>query len=901
MVAKSNRKDVSMYLPFWMHAEDTAGIMLELWYEWVPELVRRRICEFSDEAAIQKTCQFFGLTHDYGKMSILFQSKILQSMDEARTRLEKAGIHLLTLEHLRHSAPNPHAWMGEEILSSLGCPDSLSVVVGAHHGRPVPHKRRQIQVDPATFYGSQKEVWETLWQEWLVYVWGRCEAASWSDFPELSPEAQTLLSGLLIMADWIASNTYYFPLIDNDDLGHGDAYPQRVEDAWNKLNLPSFWSSDAFGMDEENFREHFGFRPNAVQKAVLQSVQEAAGPALYILEAQMGVGKTEAALAAAEILAQNWGCGGIFFGLPTQATANGIFPRLLSWAEGRSTEMRNSVRLAHGMAEMNEDYRALFQGQAVTEEDAEQRNGLVVHPWFKGRKQALLANFAVGTIDQFLMASLNQRHVMLRHLGLAGKVIILDECHAYDAYMNAFLDRSLEWLAAYGTPVIILSATLPTARRVELVRAYQRGRQGAAALRGYEGQLQQNSISEEAWQHTSAYPVLTWTDGSFKTEQRVIPTEAVERELSVSWTTDDELIPLIQEALSDGGCAALILNTVKRAQACFVLLREACPNLEIKLFHSRFMSPDRAEKERELLQRLGKNSEKRQRDGLLVIGTQVLEQSLDIDVDLMLTDLCPMDLLMQRIGRLQRHRRHDAMRPRRLREARCYVIQAADGTFESGAKAIYQEWPLAQTRRILQELGSRRIALPRDISELVQEAYRFPAEEDEQLHVYRLKREKSRRLAEDNYCIRRPGNSDSFRKILAGSSGSENKWQALASVREGRMELTVLLFQLLPDGVHYLPWRENGARIPFDCLPSAEEERLILSQNIRLPQELNGKEDQTIAELEKQTLLYCPEWQYSQALKEELILFLDENLSAELGGQKLTYSRELGLLRGVCE
>ena len=258
-------------------------------------------------------------------------------------------------------------------------------------------------------------------------------------------------------------------------------YPARVDRAWEKLALPFPWEAQPGIADPQEFAVRFGFAPNAVQRAVLEAVDTAAEPGILILEAQMGVGKTEAALAAAEIMASRFGLGGVFFGLPTQATANGIFPRLLGWADTQSEEtLPQAIKLAHGMAELNECYLRL-QGRGVQlEEDAQEEHQVQVHQWFRGNKQALLANFVIGTVDQLLLAALAQKHVMLRHLGLAGKVVIIDECHAYDTYMNCYLDRALEWLGWYKVPVILLSATLPARRRTELVEAYRqkKGRPG---------------------------------------------------------------------------------------------------------------------------------------------------------------------------------------------------------------------------------------------------------------------------------------------------------------------------------------------------------------------------------------------------------------------------------------
>ena len=237
-------------------------------------------------------------------------------------------------------------------------------------------------------------------------------------------EAQVILTGLLIMADWIASNTYYFPLIKTDCLGKDTDYPKRVNNAIERLNFPEFWipGENDWGMDDALFEERFGFLPREVQHTAMEIAQNTIEPGIFILEAQMGVGKTEAALAMAEILGQKAGSGGIFFGLPTQATANGLFPRLMKWAEQQSENVKLGIRLAHGAVALNEDYQQLIKGSALSVGEDEENN-LVVHSWFEGRKVALLVDFVIGTIDQLLMAALNQRHVMLRQWSLSTRYI----------------------------------------------------------------------------------------------------------------------------------------------------------------------------------------------------------------------------------------------------------------------------------------------------------------------------------------------------------------------------------------------------------------------------------------------------------------------------------------------
>lgn len=407
------------------------------------------------------------------------------------------------------------------------------------------------------FYGLQGAEsdsgirWETLWQEWFIFALQQCGYTDISQLPQLNLSCQVLLSGLLIMADWIASNTTYFPLLALDDSGHTLPYPLRTQEAWAQLSLPDKWEPTLFSMDSETFHHRFGFVFNSVQQTVLQTVEQSYRPGIHISETQMEVGKTEAALGAAELLASKMGCGGIFFGLPTQATSNGIFPRLKQWAQ------QHGIRLAHGMSQLNEDYTALFCGHATQNED-DDATGLIARRWFEGRKQALLSDFVIGTVDQLLMATLKQKHLMLRHLGLHGKVVIIDECHAYDTYMNRYLDRALNWLGTYHVPVILLSATLPARRRTELILAYQ-NRHAAVS-------------SDLSWQVSQAYPLLTWTDGP-DVFQHAIPIDTPSHSVRIRIGTAHQIQKYVASAITQGGCIGVIVNTVNQEQVLAQLRR----------------------------------------------------------------------------------------------------------------------------------------------------------------------------------------------------------------------------------------------------------------------------------------------------------------------------------------
>ena len=883
LAGKTDPKNTSLWLPLWMHLWDTAGIMERLVRYWVPESTKRAM-GFRDEEALLATARFLGGIHDIGKATVVFQANILRALPEAQQRLET----LTSLDcPVQNSRESPHARAGEAILLREDCPGGIASIVGAHHGKPQSCTAVDDQLDgwESNYYPKgQKKVWEGFWTELLMTVLQDCGFEDIEELCELDQQEEILLTGLLIMADWIASNPAYFPLIPVEELGSRADYPARVDRAWEKLALPFPWEAQLGIAEPQEFAVRFGFAPNTVQRAVLEAVDSTMEPGILILEAQMGVGKTEAALAAAEIMASRFSLGGIFFGLPTQATANGIFPRLLGWADTQSEEeLPQAIKLAHGMAELNETYLQL-QGYGVQlEEDASEEHQVQVHQWFRGSKQALLANFVIGTVDQLLMAALAQKHVMLRHLGLAGKVVIIDECHAYDTYMNCYLDRALEWLGWYKVPVILLSATLPARRRAELIEAYQK----------------KKAAPDAPWKTSCGYPLLTWTDGA-EVKQTTIPLDAPGRAVQVVPLTEPELPKWLCRKLAEGGCAGVIVNTVKKAQKIAQLLREGLPEKEVQLFHAQFLMPDRAVREKQLMERIGKESVPESRNGLIVVGTQVMEQSLDIDLDVLVTELCPMDLLLQRIGRLHRHHRS---RPGPLQEAYCAILDTGEEAFDAGSEAVYGQWLLWRTRKYL----PRSIQLPEDIFPLVQQVYGWEQETPEARQGEKLRREyeqtqeKKKKRAEA-YLVPQP---EEHRLAQLNTlddwmqnEGARSDPAARAAVRDGDPSVEVLVMQSRADGsIHFLPWQEGGSAVAADSPPPPETALKIARQKLRLPAVFGKawKVDEVIRELEADNRSRLAAWQLSPLLHGELILLLDENLTARLAGMELCYDCENGL------
>lgn len=750
LAGKTDPENTSLWLPLWMHLWDTAGIMERLVRQWLPESAKRAM-GFEREEALLAHARFLGGIHDIGKATVAFQANILRTLPEARQRLEMLTPLDCPEQNRRES---PHARAGEAILLWNDCPGGIASIVGAHHGRPQSCAAVDDQLEcwESNYYPKgQEKVWESFWTELLMTVLQDCGFDDTAELYDLDPQEEVLLTGLLIMADWIASNTEYFPLIPVEELGSMEDYPARVDRAWEKLALPFPWEAQPGIADPQEFAVRFGFAPNAVQRAVLEAVDTAAEPGILILEAQMGVGKTEAALAAAEIMASRFGLGGVFFGLPTQATANGIFPRLLGWADTQSEEtLPQAIKLAHGMAELNE-----------------------------------------------------------------------------------------------------------------------------------------------------CYPLLTWTDGA-EVKQTAIPPDAPGQTVQITTLTEPELPALLRRKLAEGGCAGVIVNTVKKAQKIAQLLRESLPDKEVQLFHAQFLMPDRAARENQLMARIGKGSAPECRNDLIVVGTQVMEQSLDIDLDVLVTELCPMDLLLQRIGRLHRHRRS---RPAPLQQACCAVLDTGEDAFDAGSEAVYGQWLLWRTREAL----PRSIRLPEEISPLVQRVYGWEreapggAQGEEMRCVYEQTQEKKKARAEA-YLVPQP-ETHRLAQLNTLDDWMQNEGAcsdpaARAAVRDGDPSVEVLVMQCRADGsIHFLPWQEGGSAVAADSPPPPETALKIARQKLRLPAVFGKawKVDGVIRELEADNRSRLAAWQLSPLLHGELILLLDENLTARLVGMELCYDRENGL------
>lgn len=923
-------KDTPDYwLPLWVHLYDTCEVAKLIWQNWVPKHTKYEIANgiecISDKSMEEKlqyagrVYAFLAAVHDIGKASPIFVTKAAKAgFPDIVDEISDSGLSVAVKKNNINNSFT-HAIIGERILERAGLDCSYGVIIGGHHGKPadeVNFVERADNYPDAT--GVGEEGWESVHNE-LIEFGLRWAEVDGLPIGRVSLTAQVLLTGLLIMSDWLASGTEYFPLLKR--MGRvisEEELHKRAEKAWACLGLPC---TEIFSADcpmEELFRKRFGRPPRPLQECAAEKAAEVCNPGLFIIEAPMGEGKTEAALVAAEIIAQRTCMGGIYFALPTQATSDGIFPRIIEWIEALGSGVSRSVFLAHGKSGFNKDYEGIkIKSFLCDEENGDfSRPSAIVNDWTAGRKKGMLADFVVGTVDHVLMAGLKMKHLAMRHLGLANKIVIIDECHAYDAYMSSYLDLVLSWLGAYHVPVILLSATLPAARRRLMLEAYRsaykiKEKKELSWLSPRSGKPVK-SEKQNTEQETLKYPLISYTDGNAAFEAEPA---ASGRKLTVELRIIDteNLADSLRSLLSGGGCVGIIRNTVSEAQQTAQMLEEIFGAEYVYLLHSRFLSADRVRKEQIIRGKLGPG-EKRRPSKLIVVGTQVMEQSLDVDFDVLFTDICPMDLLFQRMGRLHRHARES--RPVRMQKPVCYIMGIEnDIYFAKGNTAVYGDYLLLKTRAFLKDA----VNLPEDIPFLVNQVYDKEyddlarknlskyAEQNTVDDIYLSAEKKYQNLIEGKtgraatFQIKKPNlkKGSMFGWLQARQEDDKSGKRAEATVRDTSDSLQVLVVVRKNDGRYYtVPWLMEYPDKEITGVPSDRLAKAIAGCSVSLPSLFAApwNIDKTISALEKLILEdRLVEWYSSCWLDGELFLILDENLKTTLLDKTLVYNEKYGL------
>jgi len=643
---------------------------------------------------------FCGL-HDFGKAIPGFQIKWPdgQKADEAAglkfrsaslnaTRHDMASAFLLQRALLQHYPNSP--WIV-----------AVTQALGAHHGYfPRPQEIREGKP-------LQEDIeWAKAREQLLAAYLLTLQPGEPPLQSEISLPAAAWLAGLTSVADWIGSNQAWFPLGERaDSLAEHHAKAQELaEKALDEIGWTSFRPllEGSAGTDTL-IRRILGSSDMAITARPLQHAADrllsnASGPCLMLVEAPMGEGKTELAFLAHLRLQAANGHRGLYVALPTQATGNAMFDRALTFLNSIAPDTRLDIQLAHGGAMLDE---RIHQLRGV---NASKSESISSSAWFSQRKRPLLSPYGVGTIDQALFATLHVKHHFVRLWGLASRVVVLDEVHAYDTYTSGLIEALLRWLKAMDCSVVLMSATLPTKRRDAFLHAW--GAESAPEI---------------------DYPrVLVANEGNVQGEHVLCRPLAPITVTGISETLD-ALAAFALESLGHGGCGAVIVNTVQRAQDLYSQLKPRLvetygDEIELLLFHARYPADERSTREKQVLNKFGRGDNVTRPVRALLIATQVVEQSLDIDFDFMISDLAPVDLLLQRAGRLHRHERQRPAAhavPRLTvagfqRENMPELKETAWG-FVYDPYVLYRTWDIAGKEPVWR--------LPEDIDRLVQAVY----------------------------------------------------------------------------------------------------------------------------------------------------------------------------------
>lgn len=896
----SNAQGLQSSHPLIFHSIDTGMVVSLLWQSVLHRSMRTWLSQGlgASDLHTSKWLTFWASLHDIGKATPAFQGKAKSIAPNLYACLKKSGLsfrgarsatgHASLTRHILNTllSDKHFAWHTESHHAKR-----LATALGGHHGR-FPHSGRQpiYELGDNRWKEIQKSLIQTLFNFWKMDTLPSPTFRGWDrqSFP-------MVLAGIVSVSDWIASNEDFFPYDSAPQSldEYGQKARKQAEDAlsrlaWNKWQPPKHTATI-----QELFPHigHCGLRP--VQQAVESLSPNFNSPGLVIIEAPTGEGKTEAAMYLADHWASILGQRGCYFALPTQATSNQMFGRVLDYLRGRYEGKQVNTLLLHGHSSLSAEFAVLrrnadtlFSPSQVGDEIADSsRPGILAAEWFTYRKRGLLAPFGVGTIDQALLSVLQTPHVFVRLFGLSNKTVILDEVHAYDIYMSTLIERMLEWLGAIGSSVVVLSATLPNNKRLRLAKAYGRGFQRKAEIPS-----------------SDPYPRITWISNGGSGEKHIGTSEQSRKCISIRYVDGstpmgkkDKNLPLghkLRKALENGGCAAVICNTVNRAQNMYIGLKRYFQEGEVYLLHSRYPFGAREQRERTVLKCFGKpdNPVVDRPKRSVLVSTQVIEQSLDLDFDLMATDLAPIDLILQRAGRLHRHSRED--RPESLSKPILWLFNVEVDEedipiFAKGKKVIYEQHVLLRTWLALRDRPE--ILVPKDVENLVEAVYDDrPPPEDLPSNLiqtwYDTKKKLDESVSKDK--------EEAFVRWIKSPDFDGALWKTTLDMREEDEP------ELHP--AHRALTRLGGPTVNVVCMTEGSEEQQCEDSRLSY-QQINNllKRSLTISHMGVVPRLIKTEppdrWKKTPLLRYHRLLILDENNMVVVGNFQMRLDPELGL------
>lgn len=650
--------------------------------EAILEARPRLLAQISHSACISETIGrnwllFLLALHDLGKFADCFQRLVPErwaAVNRDEWEAKGSGPHAV-----RHGTAGAVLW-NDAVRDALHWDSDAResfekwlMPVFGHHGKPLAEDTGRRAKDIATKKAAGDAVDYAIAASRLLL--GDGETLDSDSIQENGMRTSNwLVAGFAVMADWIGSNQDWFPYAD-PDLSLEDYWEsarKKAAAAVEKAGLIQPALVCSYGLKEALNDENAEATPLQSWAASIELPRQ--GPSLAFLEDLTGSGKTEAALILSHRLIAAGKASGLYWALPTQATANALYRRLSKsyrrlFADGHIP----SLALAHASTDLQKDYQAsIFKEGLTAAENFAERDyaasdegtaSAQCAEWLASdRRRSLLADIGVGTVDQALLAALPVKFQALRLVALSDRILVVDEAHSYDAYTTRLLKQLLTFQAALGGSAVVLSATLTSRTKNELLTAFATG----------AGWVNQNWC-EKAESATDDFPLASLLGAPENKgacaphETTLTPMRGTRRDLKVKRLDDAQaaVSSLVAHARA-GRCAVWIRNTVQDAIDGAEALAKAASELAPRLFHARFTLADRAAIEKQVLEWFGKdsNAEMRAPGGLgrIVVTTQVVEQSLDLDFDAMICDLAPIDLIIQRAGRLHRHD-HRGLRP----------------------------------------------------------------------------------------------------------------------------------------------------------------------------------------------------------------------------------------------
>ncbi len=734
----------------------------------VAQMMIQRMPSWLRDALFPAGSELIAAAHDIGKVSPTFQHKIYRALTTADT-----AVLTMLKAHNPDTEKNwcGHGGVSQATADALGVGRYIPEILGQHHG---------FSPNLSLYLASSSVFGGDAWNQQRLDLLAQLKLALACDFPVVETPLQArVLAGLTTVSDWIGSGSL-FDENDNDS-------PAKIEQALNAAGYIQPQIKQGL-----SFYDVFGFTPKDTQIKLISAANQ---PGVYVLEAPMGLGKTEAALYAAYQLLEKQSATGIYFALPTQLTSDKIHERVNDFLRKILSD------------DSSHKQALLVHGNAWLKQFEMGEEGNPGGAWFAQGKRGILAPFAVGTIDQALMAVMNVKHGFVRTFGLAGKVVILDEVHSYDSYTGTILDTLVQALRELHCTVIILSATLTQARRAKLLGV-------TPQASGYPLITAQPNVGELAEIEVAVIPDVT---------------------LTIAHETEANAIDEALRRAQTGQQVLWIENTVQEAQERYQLLSAHAHECGVAcgLLHSRFTKADRATNEDHWVTCFGKSgANQRGQQGRILVGTQVLEQSLDIDADFMVTRIAPTDMLLQRLGRLWRHA--DTKRPASAkREAwilspdLAVAIATPDTAYGVTAK-VYAPYVLCRSLQVWQSLS--QVNLPSEIRALIEATY-APQDDSEEMAKHRHQVEKDREKLSGLALVGLSKGGTTLPEEKAQTRHSELETTEVLLIRAYQHDKAKTLVTLLNGERKWIPhngranfkqWRETTAILQQNTLKMAE-------------------------------------------------------------------------------